>query len=82
MLLNIFLYDAFFTINKKVFPSYALDNSLLVTVYSTEDVIKSVENDSVKESNGLPITKWKQIKTSIISSLTVKKITLLMWMAI
>ena len=37
----------FFMINKKVFPSYAQDNSLLVTVYSIEDVSKSVENDSI-----------------------------------
>lgn len=52
LLFNIFLYDTFLTRNLKDYLSYAEDKTPLITVYSIEGVIKSLENDL---TNGLPV---------------------------
>ena len=48
LLFNIFLCDLFFSMNETDFASYADDNTLYVTGKSTEDVINSLENVSIK----------------------------------
>ena len=48
LLFNIFLCDFFLIMKETSFASYADDNSLYVTPESLDDVIKSLEEGSIK----------------------------------
>ena len=48
LLFNMFLCDMFFVMNGIVFPSYADDNTPYVSSDSVQNVIRILENDSIK----------------------------------